>query len=451
MRRKDTVPETPTLVSLFTGAGGLDIGLETAGFDTVVANDSDSDAVATLRANQAARIPIPGRGDRCFLEHAAIIHSLVENLVPSDLRPRGASARWSPDLMAGGPPCQPFSSSGKMLSVSDPRGRLFEDFVRLAEGLRPRVILFENVRGLVTARGPSGAPGEALYLVKEKFESIGYATRFALLNAADFGAPQRRVRLFMIGCRSGELPTFPMTTHDEVPGETLFGGLAPWITLAQFLREQPPPAPGDIARPSEQLARQLETVAPGSGLKSAGSREATRPGGHWGYRQGTFLADPDKPARTVTASTSQDWVRDSDGRLRRLTWRECAALQGFPPEWTFAGNTASRYRQIGNAVPAVFGAVIGERIAAALRSRSRGRSDSAPLPSSFTEAMSYTLREHARNGASRQRVAQLIAAGADPRDLKGLGSAERHQPAYATSRSNASESTSSARAGLKSM
>ena len=413
----------PTLVSLFSGAGGLDLGLEMAGFDTVSVTDMDADCIKTLQASQEARIPIPGWDGRTFFERANILRARVEELRPEDLR-RSGDRRRVPDLMAGGPPCQPFSSSGKLLSVVDPRGRLFEDFVRLAEGLRPRVILFENVRGLVTAPGPTGVPGEALSLVKGSFEDIGYATRFALLNAADFGAPQRRVRMFMLASRSCGLPGFPESTHSDGPVSSLFGSLASWVTLGEFLATQPPPEPAEVVQPSAELARSLASVREGSGLKSPGAREATRPGGHWGYKQGTFVADLSRPARTVTAATTQDWIREHHGRLRRLTWRECAGLQGFPDGWRFSGNLASKYRQIGNAVPSVFGLVLGRAVLAALSTSGRSRPTSAPLPPSFREAIAYTQRERSRNGESRRRAAELLAAGADLRTVKGLGSAE---------------------------
>src|SRR5581483_1030294 len=177
-----------------------------------------------------------------------------------------------------------------MLSIEDPRGRLFEEFARLVAGLRPRLVLFENVRGLVTSRGPSGEPGEVLSLVREAFERLGYATTFALLNAADFGVSQRRVRCFMMAACEGVLPVFPEPTHDEHPVNDFFAARLPWVTLGTFLAGRPAPAEGEIVRPTPQLAAQLATLKPGNGLKSAGARETTRPGGHWGYRQGTFIA-----------------------------------------------------------------------------------------------------------------------------------------------------------------
>lgn len=410
----------PTAVSLFSGAGGLDIGLETAGFRTVVAVECDEDCVATLRRNKERRVPIPPSGAHCFLAGTELLPKNIEDVDPDEL-----SFVRSPDLVVGGPPCQPFSSSGSMLSVADPRGRLFEHFVRITKVLEPRFVLFENVRGLVTACGPKGEPGEALLMVKEAFEQAGYATRFALLNAADYGCPQRRVRCFMIGSRQPPLPDFPEPTHSETPGESLFGAMFPWVTLGDFLASQPAPEEADIVRPTANLAAQLASLPVGMGLRSAGAREATRPGGHWGYRQGTFIADPALPARTVTASASQDWVRIA-GSLRRLTWRECARLQGFPAEWEFVGGTASRFRQIGNAVPIVFGRVIGECLARAAATPGRGKVASAALPPEFTAAIAYTKKEHARNGRSRAKVLRLQETGAaDIKEIKGRGSEDR--------------------------
>jgi DNA (cytosine-5)-methyltransferase 1 len=411
-------------VSLFTGAGGLDIGLEQAGFHTLFAADKDEDAVRTLQINQRAGIPA-GNG-RHFLQGTVILPPCgIEAVTAEQLRPKGAGPSWVPDLMAGGPPCQPFSSSGKMLSLDDPRGRLFEQFVRLAAALRPKLILFENVRGLVTARGPRGQPGEAISLVRDAFEGIGYATNFALLNAADHGVPQRRVRCFMLATRCSALPVFPEPTHAESPTASLFGLRLPWVCLGDLLAELPPPDDEEFVRPTSRLAEQLRDVPEGSGLKSAGAREATRPGGHWGYRQGTFIADLKQPARTVTASASQDWIRLADGSLRRLTLRECAAIQGFPEAWQFAGPQSSRFRLVGNAVPVAFGRVLGDALFSALQGGEQPRPASAPFPAEFEVAIAYTRREQSRNGASRVEARRKVRDGcANLAEVKGLGSAD---------------------------
>lgn len=393
----------PTVISLFTGAGGLDIGLEKAGFRTLYAVDFDEDCVETLRCNKSRRVPVDGNSSRFHLDGSEIVHADVSRVCAEQLRvPSGVDL----DLVAGGPPCQPFSSAGEQLGLEDPRGTLFQEFARLVSELRPRMVLFENVRGLVTARGPSGRPGEALELVRRTFEDAGYATRCALLNAADFGAPQRRVRLFIIGSRLAPLPEFPLPTHVEAPD--MFGERAPWTTLGDFLAAISPPEEAEIVRPSPQLAEQLRRIPPGSGLKSPGVKETTRPGGHWGYKQGTFIADLEKPARTITAATTQDWIRLEDGTLRRLALHECAGLQGFPREWVFRGPRASRFRQVGNAVPVVFGEYIGRQLAEAAERWRRGqttheRPKSARLPPTFLNYVEYTIRDEERNGVDRPR------------------------------------------------
>ena len=230
----------------------------------------------------------------------------------------------------------------------------------------------------------------------------------------------------MMATRCTALPTFPEPTHAETPGRDLFGGLEKWMSLGEYLSPSVPPAPEEIVRPTERLGDLLRDVPPGSGLKSAGAREATRPGGHWGYRQGTFIADPDQPARTVTASASQDWIRLADGTLRRLTLRECAGLQGFPAEWRFNGPLASQFRQVGNAVPSVFGRVLGEALIDALRGPAVAKPMSMPLPRDFATAITYTKREQARNGESRRKARQTFQKpGTDPRTVKGLGTADR--------------------------
>jgi DNA (cytosine-5)-methyltransferase 1 len=303
---------------------------------------------------------------------------------------------------------------------------LFEHFVRLAAEIRPRYILFENVRGLVTARGHDGVHGGALATVLSAFSRIGYATSVSLMNSADFGSPQRRVRLFVIAARVWPLPVFPSPTHADLPAGAVLDERRPWVTLGEFLRTQPEPDGDDIVRPTPALAQQLKNVADGSGLRSAGARETTRPGGHWGYRQGTFIADQAAPARTVTAASTQDWIRTDRG-LRRLTWRECAGLQGFPRDWVFWGPKAARFRQIGNAVPAVFGEVLGHALMTAMdQADDRRVPESRALPKELVAAIDYTKRDHSRNGASRE-FAKSALAHQPASVVKGLGSAEQGQ------------------------
>jgi DNA (cytosine-5)-methyltransferase 1 len=390
----------PSLVSLFSGAGGGDIGLERAGWHTVAATDIEADCLATLRASQSALIPISDRPGFNYLAGTRLIEANIADLRAADFRPDGARSTWRPDLLAGGPPCQPWSSAGLQKGLYDPRGRLFEHMVRLTDELRPRLILFENVRGLLTAVGPSGRPGEALEYLRSHFEELGYATNFATVNAADYGAPQRRVRLMMLASCDRALPSFPLPTHSRRP----VAGLKPWVSLGELLDALGQPAEADIARPSAARAVEMATLRPGTGLRTGGRVEANRPGGHWGYRQDCFVADTSLPSRTIRAATTPDFVHMEDGSLRRLTWRECAALQGFPTDWSFQGTVASKFRQIGNAIQTDVATVVGAELLRALTVRLRAKPDSADWPAEFGRRVRYTEAEHRVNGSLRVRV-----------------------------------------------
>jgi DNA (cytosine-5)-methyltransferase 1 len=402
------IPGVPTVVDLFCGAGGLSTALERAGWQTVSAADSDSNCIATLQLNKNARLPIDNQGGRVYLESTRLIQEDVRFLSAAELRPTSTSKRWRPDLLVGGPPCQPFSTAGKMRSTADPRGRLFLEFVRLADELRPRFVLFENVAGIVTARSLKGGPGAVLKHLQRSFEEIGFACRFSLLNAADYGAPQRRVRLYMIAARAEALPDFPLPSHDRSANLTQ---RASWVTLRDFLATQALPMPEDVVAPTERRRNELANLTPGTGLRSGGIVEGNRPGGHWGYRQDCFLADPERPARTIRAASTPDWLRLEDGELRRLTWRECAGLQGFPEGWDFSGPISSKFRQIGNAVQGHVAYAIGEHLLEAAATRRRAKPTSPPWPPSFQRRVRYTASEELVNGEHRARARERKLQG----------------------------------------
>jgi DNA (cytosine-5)-methyltransferase 1 len=201
--------EALSFISLFSGAGGLDLGLEQAGWRCVYASDIDEAAIGTLRANRSYRLD----RERRALSDAVIERSDIRLVTADEILSKIGAARGDIPLLAGGPPCQSWSSAGHQHGFKDPRGRLFDDFVRLAGGLGVRWLLLENVRGLLTARGPDGRPGSALAYVRERLLGEGFQTAVSLFNAADYGVPQRRVRLFMVGFRAGDPPRFPRTTH----------------------------------------------------------------------------------------------------------------------------------------------------------------------------------------------------------------------------------------------
>lgn len=390
---------TPTsrleFVSLFSGAGGLDLGLEYAGWTCLYAADNEPSAVKSLQRNQESG----------FAPQATIEVADVRKLSGKEILGKAGRNKGDIPLMAGGPPCQSWSSAGHQKGFEDPRGVLFRDFLRLSDECGCRLIVFENVRGLLTARGPNGVPGEALEVIRREMLDYGYSSSVSLINAADFGVPQRRNRLIIYGYRDIAEPKFPSPTHGKSDvGELNL--LKPWRTLADVLDQIGNLAPEEIIRPSQSIAQRLKGLMPGEGIKSEGKKETTRPGGHWGYLQGGFVADPSVPARTVTASSQQDWIRLADGTYRRLCPRECAVIQSFPDGWHFDGTNAKKYRQIGNAVPPLLAKALGEELALAVQrgrpARCKQPPHHLPLPKRLAEAIEYTKKEERRNGESRR-------------------------------------------------
>lgn len=387
----------PRYVSLFTGAGGLDIGLERAGLKAVSLCEIEKVFCDTVHENQKFR-----HADGIDYFHgASIFNTDICEVAGADL-----VGGEEIDLVVGGPPCQAFSSSGKQLSVLDVRGKLVHEFLRIIDELKPRMFLFENVRGLVTARDSTGDPGGVIRDLLDQFFEIGYSCRSALLNSADYGSYQRRVRCFILGSRNGETPRFPESTHQKEP--SLFH--IKWNTLGEFLAQHADTDQSHFTYPTRELAKQLERLPDGSGIKSSGKAEPTRPGGHWGYRQGTFITDKNLPARTVTGSASQDWVRH-DGILRRLTLHEVKLLQGFPCDWHILGTKAQKFKQVGNAVPSVFGQLLGQVIKEHLGDFPEGEAVHIDLPRSFKGYIDYTRRDHERNAKARTVHKQFSMGG----------------------------------------
>lgn len=385
-------------ISLFSGGGGLDIGFELAGWDCLYASDIDARSVETLQSNKGRAV-----NGRKLLSTSIVERKDVSLTSGADILQKIKRNVGEVPLLVGGPPCQSWSSAGRQLGFSDPRGQLFKDYVRIAVETGVRWIVFENVRGLLTARGEDGVPGSALAYIRKVLLDAGFQTEVELLNAADYGVPQRRVRLILIGYKGEERPPFPFPTHSK----NASGGMRPWVTMHSILSKIKL-KDDEIIRPNEQLKAQLAPLEPGTGVKSPGKAESTRPGGHWGYKQGAFVADLSLPARTVTASGQQDWIKEASGDIRRLCPRECAALQSFPKNWGFQGKISDHYRQIGNAVPPL----LAFHIASALKdhvaevgmraAKKTVHKDLTPLKPRLLSAVEYTINDERRNGESRR-------------------------------------------------
>lgn len=319
----------PRVVSLFAGAGGLDLGFRQAGYDVVWANELSPDAAATYRAN------------------------LGDHLVEGSITDIASDALPECDVVIGGPPCQGFSVAGKM-DPDDPRSRLVWELFRVVRDRRPRAFVMENVKALGVLRRWAAARAA----IVEAFTSLGYAVDFRVLNAADFGVAQLRERVIFVGVRgraaavSFPAPTGKLVTTGEAlkalprhgtPGNE--GVCRAKITPAKkpVLRRSPfagmlfngAGRPIDLGRPAPTLPASM-----GGNKTPIVDQHALDTGEEqWVVGYHAHLTAGGAPLASCPA------------RLRRLTVEECAALQGLPPGFSLRGAKSSRYRQLGNAVP----------------------------------------------------------------------------------------------------
>jgi len=303
------------IVSLFSGAGGLDLGLIQAGHKVIWANDIYEDAVATYRRNIGDHVD---SRDICQIS--------------SDDIPAA-------DVVVGGFPCQGFSVANWGRTVNDERNKLYREMVRVVSDKQPKFIIAENVKGLVSL-----GKGEALKRVLADFSAVGYETHWKVLNSADYGVPQKRMRFVMLGIRKDIAITQasfpPITTHVDPNAKDRDASLKPWLSVGKALSHFPEPedAP-DI--PNHEY-----------------SRYKLRFNGHLGHR----FIDPEKPAPTVTGRGDEKGgvvVLHHPKNHRRMSARELAAVQSFPDNFIFEGTKTSAYRQIANAVPPALGRAIG--------------------------------------------------------------------------------------------
>ena len=360
-------------ISLFSGAMGLDLGLEAAGLDIAVALECNSFPVATIARNRPS-LPLIDRP----IEDV----SSDEILEAAQLTPGKAFA------VVGGPSCQVFSTAGQRRSLGDPRATMFKHFVRVIRDTQPEFFVMENVRGLLSAavrhrplkqRGP-GYPrlareellGSAFRVVAETLSDLGYYCVFDVLNAADYGVPQTRQRLVIIGSRDGKKVRMPKPTHHSEGVE----GLPKWRTLGEALDGLNEDAP-DYYRFCPAKERYLKLVPEGGNwrqlpeeLKSDALGSAFQ---SWGGRSGFFRRlSRERPSPALTTRPDGNATTlCHPTELRPLTVGECARIQQFPDDLVFEGTVRKKYEQVGNAVPIGLGTAIGNALIAAARSHVR--------------------------------------------------------------------------------
>lgn len=354
-------------ISLFSGAGGLDLGLEAAGFSTVSAVEWNQDAADTMEKNAPTAFPHLNevvRGDLYPLAAGA-----GEGLTTRDiLRAGGLTGRERPDLLVGGPPCVAFSKSGFWLDWKrdgvDPAASLLQAYTRVLSEAKPRYFILENVYAL-TFNNRASRP--AFTRLLQEVEAAGYDVRWDVLNAADYGVPQARPRLFVVGCRrGGRLPELPAPTHHgEWERRKVSGGPLPHVSSGDALA-------GLVTEPeAEEVVRGrwghlLPEIPPGENyLHFTEERGHPDPLFEWRSRYWSFLLklDPNRPAPTIQAQPGPN-VGPFHWESRRLRVPELRRLFTFPDEFDFVGKRASVQAQIGNSVPPLLGRRVAEGVAA---------------------------------------------------------------------------------------
>jgi len=374
-----------TAIDLFCGAGGLSKGFEKAGFKILIANDNWHPAIETFRMNHPDAIII--EGDITDTEIKDRIIELADRKV---------------DVIIGGPPCQAYSMAGKR-DPTDPRGKMFEHYVEIVNAIKPQFFIMENVKGMLsmmhdrddlseTERRKVQEIRERIQEMQEiikrnkvsesakkdyrkriaqlrnemrnyqekvtdmligRFNKIGYDVKFKVLNAADYGTPQKRERVIFIGTKTGKRIVFPEPTHSENPQPTLDGkGLKKWKTIKEVIDDlkNAPENPKlhhiyPVHNP-EFLEKIKKTPIGMSVFKN--------------YSDAFFRCPPNQPSRTVKENHNGVFVHYEKNRV--MTPRELARLQDFDDDFLFFGSKSIVLKQIGNAVPVKLAKAIGEHM-----------------------------------------------------------------------------------------
>lgn len=340
---------TFSTISLFTGVGGLDFGFEAAGFETRVALEVNEQCCASLRASRAWPI---------------LCQDLMDTPTKDILSAGGLKAR-SVDMLIGGPPCQPFSKSGWWKSgesqrLDDPRAATLAGYLRVLRESKPKAFLLENVEGLAF-----DGKDEGLRLLLSEVDSINRSCRtnyrpvVITLNAADYGVPQTRTRVFVIASRDGRELVPPRPTHSEKP---VGPGMQPWVTAWDAIGGMKVLS-DDQLKLSGKWADLLPSIPEGQNYLWHTDRLGGVPLFGWRRRYWNFLL---KLAKNRPAWTIQAQPGPATGPFhwsnRRLSSDELARLQTFPKDVRVTGSLADAQRQIGNAVPSLLAEVLAREI-----------------------------------------------------------------------------------------
>lgn len=347
--RKDK--DNRDVISFFSGAMGLDLGLEQSGLTVVLGQDFDKDCIRTIQAN-----------------HRTVIGGDIRKIDPETILQRTGLSVGEPFLICGGPPCQPFSTAGKRLGIYDPRGSLFMDFLRMIQYIQPRFFIMENVKGIISSKVEESGSGfqTVLDIILSEIRKSGYKEVHGVLNAVDYGVPQFRERFILIGSRDQESVFLPMPTHFQVHQDRHYR----WRTLRDAILDLEQNF-GECTSFSEERVRFLKLVPEGGSWrdlpeelkrKAMGGAYLSGGGKVGFYRRLSY----DQPSPTlVTSPVQKATMMCHPTQDRPLSIKEYARIQQFPDDWVFTGTVAAKYRQIGNAVPVGLARAIGLAIQAA--------------------------------------------------------------------------------------
>ena len=302
------------IISLFSGAGGLDLGMVQTGNDIVWANDIDKDAVETYRKN------------------------IGQEIVCCDIKDVDFSAVPDAEVVIGGFPCQGFSMANMKRDVNDGRNQLYRFFLQMVKEKRPLFFIAENVRGILNLGG-----GQVIATIVKDFEEAGYHVTVNLVNMADYGVPQTRRRVIILGQRRDLGEKMRLVIPEKTNSNTPSDNLSPWVSIKEAIGNLP--VPGEGCGIPNHIASSYKLCF----------RNFT------GHRP----TDPDKPSPTILARGNGKGgvvaIPHYNGK-RRLTVRESASVQTFPEDFIFVGKLNSCYRQIGNAVPVRFARLLGNEL-----------------------------------------------------------------------------------------
>jgi len=380
-----------SFADVFAAPGGLSLGFKMAGFRPLCGVDIDEEGLQSFSYN---------------FPSSKVLHKDVRELEGKELLTEIGLSRGEIDVIGGSPPCQGFSNVGRVKIASlvrngiwklengnprlidDPRNLLYKEFIKLVKDCMPKFIVMENVSGMA-----SYANGELIEKIKSEFKTIGYTVDYGVLDAADFGVPQHRKRIFFLGNRLGMQNPFPRTPqrdcsgcNDSISVWNAIGDLPPlragggkeimeyykptFHKYQEWARAGSSRVPNHVARP--HTPRDVETfryMRPGDKWKDLPKKYRDL----YGYRNDIFNDKfkrlwKNKPAWTVTAHLCKDgYVYIHPTQLRTLTVREAARLQSFPDKFVFRGPRSSQFRQVGNAVPPLMAKAVALEIKKAVK------------------------------------------------------------------------------------